>query len=138
FGLLELVFLSRRVRLQDDGVYLRGRHYSWMVPTSVLILFTAMGAAADPLSRLFGRSAPRLTLRACLLLGFLGQFMLIRGVNSVACALMAGGLAYRGSSWLANRPDGLRRWVRRGGPVLATVLGGLVALALWDDARGSV
>lgn len=138
FGLLELAFLSLRVWLQDDGFYLRSRHFIWMVPTSVLVLFAAMGAAAVPLARILGGSGPRFVLGACLFLGFLGQFMLIRGVNSIACALMAGGLAYRGSSWLAARPEGLRRWVRRGGPVLATALVALLASAFLDSARGSV
>lgn len=138
FGLLELAFLCLRVWIQDDGFYLRSRHFIWMVPTSVLILFAAMGTAAVPFARLLGGSGPRFVLGACLFLGFLGQFMLIRGVNSIACALMAGGLAYRGSSWLAARPEGLRRWVRRGGPVLATALVALLALAFLDSARGSV
>lgn len=135
FGFLELALLSLRVQLQDDGFYLRSRHFVWMVPASVLILFTMMGIVAAPLADRFGRNGPRLVLGACLFLGFMGQFMLVRGLNSIACALLAGGVAIRASGWLAARPEGLRRWVRRSGPVLATALVALAALAFLRDAR---
>jgi len=137
FGFLELALLNLRVWVQDDGLYLRSRHFVWMVPASVLILFTVMGIAAVPLANLFGRRGHRLVLGACLFLGCFGQFMLVRGLNSVACALLAGGVAHRGSAWLAARPEGLRRWVRRGGPVLATALIALAALAFLRDVRAS-
>lgn len=138
FGFLELGLLSLRVWLQDHGFYLRSPHFVWMVPTSVLILFAAMGAVVVPLAGRFGAGGRRFVLAACVFLGVLGQFMLIRGLNSVACALLAGGVAHRGSSWLAGRPEGLRRWVRRAGPALAALLIAVVGLSFLRDARASV
>lgn len=138
FGFLELALLCLRVWLQDQGFFLRSRHFIWMVPASVLIVFAVMGAVVVPFAGVFGRHGRRIVLGACVFLGCLGQFMLVRGLNSIACALLAGGIALRAAPWLEAHSDGLKRWVRRAGPVLASILIALAALAFLRDARASV
>ena len=138
FGFLELGLLTLRVWLQDHGFFLRSRHFVWMVPTSVVILFAAMGAVVVPLAGVLGGWGRRFILGACVFLGCLGQLMLVRGLNSIACALLAGGIALRAAPWLEARLESLNRWGRRAGPVLASILIALAALAFLRDARASV
>jgi arylsulfatase A-like enzyme len=107
-----------------------------MAPASDLLLFLGLGAlGALVVSRFPGRSGRRVVLGGFLFTAVLCQLMLVRGLHSIACVLLAGGFALRGAPWLERRSDGLRRLARRSLPVLLGALVVLAAAAFLRDAR---
>ena len=135
-GLLELLFLAIRVRLFEKGFFLRSRHFLWMVPLSDLLIFGVTGfLISQPWPRV-GRLPLRVVVAVLLFLSLLCQLLLVRGLNSLACALFSAGVAFQASRWIAARPAGLARVIRWSGPVLATLLVGLFGQAVVRDALG--
>ncbi|MDG3005076.1 sulfatase [Paludisphaera mucosa] len=136
-GFVELLLLVLRVEVQEGGFILRSRHFVWMVPTSVLILFAAEGGFATALVAWAGprASARRAVLGLYVFTAFLGWFLLVRGLEAVACGLIALGFAARGAPWLDARREGLRRVVDRSLPTLGVVLAGLAVASFVRDAR---
>lgn len=140
-GLLELALELGIKRFSGDfPIFFRGnRHVLWMVPVVNLVVFGAVGA----LLALLARRRPALAERlASFLLGFLSILTLsltIRGLYPIACAILALGVGYRLAPRLrANR--GAVRWVvRRSLPILAVLVGGLVAAShgreAWAERR---
>ncbi|MDR3620714.1 MAG: sulfatase [Paludisphaera borealis] len=138
-GFLELLLLVVRVQLQEKGFFLRSRHFVWMVPASDLLLFLGLGVACSfALSKFAGRSADRVVLAIFLFAAVLCQLMLVRGLHSATCVLLAGGFAVRGAPWLERRADGLRRVVRRSLPILFAALVALGSIVFLHDARARV
>ena len=103
-GLLELLFLAIRVRLFEKGFFLRSRHFLWMVPLSDLLIFGVTGFLISlPWPRV-GRLPLRVVVAVLLFLSLLCQLLLVRGLNSLACALFSAGVAFQASRWIAARP----------------------------------
>jgi len=139
-GWLELLLLVVRVQAQEGGFFLRSRHFVWMVPASVLMLFTALGGVAAAASA-WGGGRPavrRAVLGGYVFTAVLGWSLLVRGLEAVACGLIALGCAARASTWLDARRDGLRRLVDRTLPALALALLAVAAASFWRDAREAV
>lgn len=136
-GWVELLLLILRVQVQEGGFFLRSRHFVWMVPASGLMLFTALGAVTAGLAAWRGTHAGvrRAILGLYVFTAFLGWFLLVRGLEAVACGLIALGFAARGAQWLDVRRAGLRRVVGRSLPVLTLALVGLVGASFLRDAH---
>ena len=135
-GLLELLFLVIRVRLFEKGFFLRSRHFLWMVPLSDLLIFAAVGfAVVLPWPRL-NRFPLRLVLGVLLFLSLMCQLLLVRGLNALACAVFAAGVAFQASRWIASHPIALTRVMRSSAPVLATLLIALLAFSAFSGAGG--
>jgi arylsulfatase A-like enzyme len=138
-GLLELFFLVVRVQLQEKGFFLRSRHFVWMVPASDLLIFLALGALwAMALPRTAGRPAHRLVLASFLFAAVLCQLLLVRGLHSITCVLLASGVAVQAAPRLQDRAEGLRRLVRRSLLILLGLVVVLGAAVFGRDARAKV
>ncbi len=135
-GLLELLSLIIRVKLFEKGFFLRSGHFVWMVPVSDLAIFGSVGVALALVSWSTGWLTTRGVVRILLFLGSLSLLLLVRGLNSLAAAIFAGGVALRAGPWVEAR---LRRsWSRvRWGPgVLAAVLVILIGQAITREISG--
>lgn len=133
-GFVEMLLLVARVELQEGGFFLRSRHFVWMVPASVAAIFAGLGAIGAVAAR-GGDRARRLVLGSYAFTAVLGWFLLVRGLEAVACGLIALGVAWRAAPWLDARREGLGRWVDRGLPALAVAMACLVAASFLRDAR---
>ncbi len=129
-GLLELVLLVVRVRLFEKGFFLRSMHFVWMVPVSDLAIFGSWGLLLALASWLGWRLPNRWVLGSFLFLACVSQFLLVRGLHSLTCALLSAGLAYRGALWIEPRLTGFEGLIRRGFGALLVILGLLVILAI--------
>jgi arylsulfatase A-like enzyme len=132
-GLLELASLIIRVQVLERGFFLRSRHFVWMVPVSDLAIFGSCGLLLAAVGRLGRHPSPRLVIGGFLLLACMSQFLLVRGLHSLTCALLSVGIAVRASRWIAGRRASLWRLIHRSLPVLAVILAILVATAIVGD-----
>jgi arylsulfatase A-like enzyme len=100
------------------------QHAGWMVPLSDALIFATAGLAAAVVVRL-GRSrwAAALAVYGLCFLSAYGLLLSYRGLSSLACAALAGGLSFRISAVILRRSDGFRRVVLASTPVLAGVVG---------------
>jgi arylsulfatase A-like enzyme len=129
-GLLELLLLVVRIELFEDGFFLRSTHFVWMVPLSDLAISACVGSLLAVIHSATGRRTMRGVVRILTFLACMSLLLLIRGFNSVACALLAGGIAVRAGPWGESC---LRRaWpvIPRVAAILAVVLIALVGQAL--------
>jgi len=133
-GFAELLLLVARVELQEGGFFLRSRHFVWMVPASVTAILAGLGAVGWVAVRVSDR-AWRWVLGSYVFTAVLGWFLLMRGLEAIACGLIALGVAWRVAPKLEARSEGLRRWAGRGLPVFAAVLACLAAASFLRDAR---
>ena len=133
-GFVEMLLLVARVELQEGGFFLRSRHFVWMVPASVAAIFAGLGAVGAVAAR-GGDRARRLVLGSYVFTAVLGWSLLVRGLEAVACGLIALGVAWRAAPWLGARREGLGRWADRGLPALAVAMACLVAASFLRDAR---
>ncbi|MDR3638715.1 MAG: sulfatase [Isosphaeraceae bacterium] len=105
------------------------RHFPWMVPASSLILFATCGLFLAALARVRPRWAMTVGPHVLLFQASMALLLTIPAFNTVACALLSGGIAYRGVPWATQAPRG--RWlggaVRKTFPLLAAVGLGLFA-----------
>ena len=92
-GLLELTFLVTRVQVFEDGAWMRSPHLVWMVPVSDLLIAAVGGLFLGLFARAWPRWGRRLAVGTFVMLACLSQLLLIRGLNSLTCVLIAGGLA---------------------------------------------
>jgi len=132
-GLLELLSLVIRVKLFEKGFFLRSRHFVWMVPVSDLAIFGSVGLALALVSWSTGWLTMRGVVRVLLFLACISLLLLVRGLNSLASALLAAGVALRVAPWVEAR---LRRsWsrVHWGAGALAVVLVLLLGQAIARD-----
>jgi arylsulfatase A-like enzyme len=133
-GLLELLLLVGRVLVFEGGFFLRSTHFVWMVPISDLAISTGVGLLLAFVRPAFGRPTMRSAVRVQTFLASMSLLLLIRGFNSLACALLAGGIAVRAGPWVESR---LRRsWpvVPRAAGILTMILILLVGQAIARSA----
>jgi arylsulfatase A-like enzyme len=133
-GFVEMLLLVARVESREGGFFLRSRHFVWMTPASVAAIFAVLGVLGGVVARAGGR-ARRLVLGGYVFTAVLGWFLLVRGLEAVACGLIALGVAWRAGPWLDARRAALERWVDRGLPALGAVMACLVAACFLRDAR---
>lgn len=113
-GLLELACVSAWRHLRGDsvlGLMLMSRHYPWMIPTTHLAAFVALGLPLALLAWARPRTAWWIGPRAFGSLTILSLLMLVPGLHPGASAVMAAGLAWRLGARLGRRARGLRRFV---------------------------
>jgi len=132
-GLLELVSLAIRVRLVEKGFFLRSKHFVWMVPVSDLAIFASVGVLLALVFRSTGRLTMRAVVRILIFLACMSLLLLIPGLNSLACALFAGGIAVRTAPSIEARLRRSWRRVHWGAGVLAVVLIVLIVQAISRD-----
>jgi arylsulfatase A-like enzyme len=138
-GLLELLLLAARIKLFEKGFFLRSQHFLWMVPFSDVALYASLGL----MLALTCWSTQRLSMRGVIgiLIFFacMSLLLLVRGMNSLACVLLATGIALRSARWVDDR---LRRsWplIHRGAAALTIILIALLGLAVArDSGAGSI
>ncbi len=92
-GLLELTFLVTRVQVFENGAWMRSPHFVWMVPVSDILIAAVGGLFLGLFARAWPRWGRRLVVGTLVMLACLSQLLLIRGLNSWTCVLIAGGLA---------------------------------------------
>ncbi len=126
-GVGELVLVGLRAFLFEKGFVLRSRQFVWMIPLSDLLLFGAMGAGWGLAVHAGARISGRLVLAVNLAFAMLALTLVIPGVHLVTCVLVAAGISYRGSRWLADRSAGFERVTAR---TLPSLVFSLVILAL--------
>ncbi len=144
-GLLELALLAIRVQILEKGFFLRSRHFLWMVPVSVLVIFASWGlllAAGRP-SGSAALAAPG--DRELPVSGFPEPVPDRPGAERAhVCAAVRGDRVPGAEQWLDGRRAGLRRLIRFSSPLLAAALVLLTTVAtardpsLWRRARAVV
>jgi arylsulfatase A-like enzyme len=131
-GLAE-VALRAVQKLALGGILRMSRQIVWMTPLGELFLL--LPAALLLVLASVAWKGARSVRALCLLLGFIGGFSLLSlpwRINTYGLALLALGIAWRGSDYLASRPNEFLRWVRRSvGPMAGLVLAMAVALNGW-------
>jgi arylsulfatase A-like enzyme len=137
-GTLELLIFVLKCSILDPRNVNVSRHFGWMFPAAGLMVVGVAGLSLAVGSRVFPKLAtPRLVLFALLLVAFVG--MLFRApIYTVVCLLLASGLAWHASSFLARQSGRFTQWT-----LLAPV--GLFALTIaasfgheaWNSWRGS-
>ncbi|MFI5460804.1 MAG: sulfatase [Isosphaerales bacterium] len=132
-GLLELVLLLVRVRLFEKGFFLRSTHFVWMVPVSDLANFASVGLLLALVFWGTGWLTMRGVVRILIFLACLSLLLLVRGMNSLACVLLAGGIAVRAAPWIEPLLRRSWRLVHWGAGALAVVLIALVGQAVSRD-----
>jgi arylsulfatase A-like enzyme len=129
-GLLELLLLVIRIEFFEDGFFLRSTHFVWMVPVSDLAISATVGLLLAVLCWTTGKLTMRGVVRALTFLACMSLLLLIRGFNSLACALLAGGIAVRAGPWVEARLRRSWRLAPRAAALLAVVLIALVGQAI--------
>ena len=133
-GLVELLLLVIRVELLDKGFFLRIRHIVWMGPISDVLIFGAVGFLMIVPWPKIGRLPVRMTFAILLFLGLMSQLLLLRGLNFLSCAVFSAGLACQASRRFATYRRGIASAIRWSAPLLASVLAGVLALAILRNA----
>jgi arylsulfatase A-like enzyme len=129
-GLLELLGLVIRVKLIERGFFLRSRHFVWMVPLSDLAIFGGVGLALAVLWWAIPYLTTRGAVRILLFLGCMSLLLLVRGLNSLAAAMLAAGVALRAAPWVEARLERSWRRVRWAAGALAVVVAVLAGQAI--------
>ena len=127
-GLLEMVLLVLRVKLLENGVFLRSPHFPWMIPAADLGLFLALGLLMVPIARTWPRVGGGLALGGFIFLACLCQLLLIRGLWTIASVVLAAGFARFLAMDLLRRRESFLRGVKSTLPVLALILVAIVAV----------
>jgi arylsulfatase A-like enzyme len=135
-GLLELLLLVVRVTLLEKGFFLRSAHFIWMVPASELAIFGAWGLSLAIVARWSRRLPTRWAVGSFVFLACVSQLLLVRGLNSLTCGLLAAGIAFRSAPWIAARLPRFGRLIRHGTPALIAILALLVGWAVAREALG--
>ncbi len=137
-GLVELLMLV--VEKQNNHIATLGslrlnRHYTWMVPLAHLAIFAVFGLVLD----LFGRVRPafvrRYAPRAIGALSLLALLLTIRQLDTIACVLLACGLAWQLVPRVARLSVAFRRVV---GFSLPIFLGILAVLTIGRHAQFAI
>ena len=81
-------------------------------------------------------SAARWVIGSFVFLTCVSQLLLVRGLNSLTCGLLAAGIAVRSAPWIEARLPQFGRLMRRATPALATILALLVGWAVGREAYG--
>lgn len=132
FGLLAgclelgLVMVQRSVNPHVSVKMLRtNQHMVWMVPVADVLIFSAVGFAIALLARFRRGPARWAALRLPVGMAILTLLLTIEGLYSIACIILASGIASRIGPWLERRAEGFGRLVRVSFPAMA------LGLALW-------
>ncbi len=129
-GLLELgtlVIEKQHNHVASLGALRLNRHYPWMVPASLLAVFTLFGLTARLIERFRPTLVRRFGPRLLGALALLAVLLTIRQLDTIACVLLAGGLAWQLVPRLARLAPKFRTVVRFSLPVL---LVGLMVLTV--------
>ncbi len=127
---LGLVLVGRtfHVRLLVDSI-LDGRHFFWMIPVSLLLLFGTIGLLLAIVTALMPRIAPVFSVYLLVFLMFFCPLLAISQIYGIACAILAAGLASRLAPWILRGGRSMARVVRIGAPVGVGLIVLLVGLA---------
>jgi arylsulfatase A-like enzyme len=131
-GLVELGLLlidNLRNHVSMIGALQLNRHYPWMIPASHLAIFAACGLALELIRRILPGLGRRLAPLALGALAFLSFLLAIRELDTIACVLLAGGLASQVVPRLRRFAPAFQRVVGVSLPVL------LVAMVLMVVGR---
>jgi arylsulfatase A-like enzyme len=140
-GLLELVLTLALKPLRDPspGFFRGNRHILWMIPTVNLTIFAATGLVLGMLARKRPRPVAHLAAFIFPFFGSLALLLAIRGLHPIACAALAGGLAFQLGSRMIKGAPRLRTLVVLSLPVLTLAVATLVALTwgreAWNEHR---
>jgi arylsulfatase A-like enzyme len=132
-GLLELALLVFRVEVFEGGAFIRSQQFIWMVPVSELALFTVGGLFLGLVARALPRWGQSLVIGLLVTLTCLSLSLLIRGFYSLACVLIALGVARQTTPALIRQWPRLLTLVRRGVPLLLGVVFVLVGAGIGRD-----
>jgi arylsulfatase A-like enzyme len=132
-GLLELALLVIRVKGFEGGTFIRSQHFIWMIPVSELALFTVGGLFLGVVARACPRWGQSLIIGSLVNGACLCLLLLIPGFYSLACALVALGIARQSTPFLIRHWPRLLTVVRRGVPLLLGVVVVLVGVGLGRD-----
>jgi arylsulfatase A-like enzyme len=97
-GLVELGMLlveKQNNHVASLGALRLNRHYLWMVPVSHLVIFACFGLAWELIRWFKPELAHRFAPRALGALTLLALLLTIRQLDTIACVLLAGGLAWQ-------------------------------------------
>jgi arylsulfatase A-like enzyme len=97
-GLVEVGILlveMYRNRIATIGALRLNRHYPWMIPLAYLALFAAFGLALEAYRRIRPASARRLAPIVLGSVAVLGLLLAFRVLSTIACVLLACGIASR-------------------------------------------
>ena len=133
-GLLELTLLVTRVQVFENGAWMRSPHFVWMVPVSDMLLAAAVGLFLAPLARAWPRRGRPLVVGTLITLACLSQLLLIRGLQSMTCVLIAIGLARQSTPFVIARWPRFLSLVRRSLPLLLGVVVALVGFSFGRDS----
>jgi arylsulfatase A-like enzyme len=128
-GLLELAVLLVQNHFYGTatlGTLQLNQHFSWMIPATHLLIFSAAGLVLAPLALIRRRWAVRLTLFVVCALCCFGLLVLIPRLYTAGYVLLACGLAARLVPLIEARARPFRKLV---GVSLPLLFGGVVALA---------
>jgi arylsulfatase A-like enzyme len=128
-GGLELAVFLVKCNLLDPRNYNVSRHFVWMVPLAGLVVVGVPGVVVAVAAWLRpGRVPAGVVAGVLTFAGGLG--VVFRGpISTVACLLLAGGLAVQAGRFLGARAPGFDRMVRRTLPALCALLAATVAVS---------
>ena len=134
-GLLEVGILlveKYQNRVATIGALRLNRHYPWMIPLAHLAVFGAVGLGLELIRRARPSLANRLAPLALGTLSVLALLLSIRVLNTIACVLLACGVAWRLVPRLWRLRPGFSRVVRAS---LIPLGLGLIALVIGRHAQ---
>jgi arylsulfatase A-like enzyme len=132
-GLLELLLLVLRVTAYEKGFFLRSAHFIWMIPVSELTIFGSWGLLLAAVARWGPRLRAHWVIGSFVFLTCVSQLLLVRGLNSLTCGILAAGIALRTAPQIEIRRPQVDRLIRYGTPILFFILALLVAWAVSGD-----
>ncbi len=141
-GVLELAVQLTVKHLEDDapGFFRGNRHVVWIVPLVNLMFFLVMGLGLALRARLRSYRPSRLNAFLPCFAAILAVLLAVKGLHTLACVALAGGLASRLAPVLRSRSSRGSRLARAGILVLGLLTTGLVAGSIgrefWKERSG--
>ncbi len=135
FGLLtgifeQGLFVFRRWLL--ERVLVMNPHWFWMKPAANLILFTVVALVLLLSSRLLLKRVPLRLTGVFVFLAFAAQLLLFPEVHQLAAIILAAGLGFQFSKWIAAHADRFLAAVRRTVPwVAGLTVGVFLSVFAW-------
>ncbi|WP_435006107.1 sulfatase [Tundrisphaera lichenicola] len=134
-GLIEvglLLYYKYQNHVSLIGTLRLNRHYPWMVPASHLAIFAGLGLALELLRRFRPKLGSRVAPLTLATLALFSLLLTIRVLDTIACVLLAGGLASQLIPRLRRFAEPFRRLV---GISLPLMLAGLAVLVVGRHAQ---
>lgn len=134
-GLIELVALLVRNHFYGAatlGALQLSRHFTWMIPATHLLIFSAVGVALAPMALIRSRWGARVAVFLIGGISLFGLLATIPGLHAAAVAVLAAGVSARLVPMIEARKAGMRTLVRITLPLMMMLVAGLAGLRYYQ------